>query len=127
MIAAVRIGDRRIGRGEPTFIVAEVGINHNGDRDLALRMVDVAAASGAEAVKFQVFTADEFVNDPSLTYEYTSQDRTVRESMLEMFRRLELRDSDVSRLFSRAHDRGLIALATPTDSHAVDLLDRLAG
>jgi N,N'-diacetyllegionaminate synthase len=124
-MSIVPIANRRIGAGEPALIVAELGVNHNGDPEVAARMVDAAAAAGADAVKFQVFTAEEFVNDPTEIYEYKSQGRVVRESTLEMFRRLELADDDVARLFARARGRGLMPFATVTDGHAADLLERL--
>lgn len=53
MAAIIKIGDREVGLGKPCFIIAEVGINHNGDIDLARRLIDVAVSSGADAVKFQ--------------------------------------------------------------------------
>lgn len=53
MTSVVRIGDREVGPGKPCFIVAEIGINHNGDIELAKRLIDVAVAAGADAVKFQ--------------------------------------------------------------------------
>lgn len=121
----VSIDGRRIGPGEPAFLIAEVGVNHNGNIDTALAMVDAIADAGCECVKFQTFHADEFCNNPDDTYEYVSQGKTVRESMLAMFQRLELKYNDFSRLFTRARERGLLALSTPTDRRAVDLLEDL--
>ena len=57
MNARVRIGDRWVGAGEPTFVIAEAGSNHNGDFQQALRLIDVAREAGADAVKFQTFKA----------------------------------------------------------------------
>ena len=121
----VSIGERKIGHGQPCFIIAEVGVNHNGDLDTALRMVDAIAQAGADCVKFQTFSAEEFINDPNETYEYVSQGKVVREPMLEMFRRLELKREAFAVLFERARERGLIPLSTPTDDKAVDLLETL--
>ena len=119
------IDGRTIGNGAPCFVIAEVGVNHNGDLDTALAMVDAIADAKADCVKFQTFSADEFVNNPDETYEYISQGKVVRESQLAMFRRLELKRSEFSRLFGHARERGLIPLSTPTDRAAVDLLDDL--
>ncbi len=59
----VRIGKRAIGPDEPPFIVAEAGVNHNGDIALAKKLIDAAAKAGADAVKFQTFTPDELATD----------------------------------------------------------------
>jgi len=58
MSDSVRIGNRRVGAGEPTFIVGEIGINHNGDVELARRLIQVAASAGCDAVKFQKRTPE---------------------------------------------------------------------
>ncbi|MCL4818318.1 MAG: N-acetylneuraminate synthase family protein [Vicinamibacteria bacterium] len=118
----MQIEGRRIGADAPCFVIAEVGVNHNGDVELARRMIDMAAECGADCVKFQTFRADEFVNDTGETYEYESQGRRVRESMLDMFRRLELPRAAHEELFAHARRRGLVPLSTPADVEAVDLL-----
>ena len=122
VVTEVVIEDRRVGDSHPCFVVAEVGVNHNGDPELAARMVDAAAEAGADAVKFQTFRADEFVADSAGPYEYASQGRTVREPMRDMFRRLELDRDRHAELFERARSRGLVPLSTPADTDAVDLL-----
>ena len=58
---SIPIGDRRIGPGEPCFVIAEAGVNHNGDVSTAMDMIDVAAAAKADAVKFQTFDPDALV------------------------------------------------------------------
>jgi N-acetylneuraminate synthase len=58
MTRLVKIGDRLVGDGQPAFIVAEIGINHNGDLDIAKRMIDAAVHSGVDAVKFQKRTPE---------------------------------------------------------------------
>lgn len=121
----IEIEGRRIGPGEPAFIIAEVGVNHNGDPGLAREMVDAIADAGVDCVKFQTFCAEEFCNSPEETYTYQSQGREVTESMLEMFRRLEFRREEFAGLFEHARKRGLIPLSTPTDRQAVDLLESI--
>lgn len=71
------------------FVIAEVGINHNGDLETAKKMILAAKKCGADCVKFQTFKASEFVSDASQTYTYKSQGKEVTESMLEMFERYE--------------------------------------
>ena len=121
----ILIADRRIGAGHPCFIIAEIGVNHNGDVDTALAMIDAIAAAGADCVKFQTFNTEEFCKDATETYEYISQGKVVKESMFSMFKRLELEYGEFAKLFERARQLGLIALSTPTDIPAVDLLESL--
>ncbi len=121
----INIEGREVGEGRPCFIIAEVGVNHNGDSELAMKMIEAVAQAGADCVKFQTFRAQEFVNDAEETYTYKSQGREVTESMLEMFQRLELKPEVFARLFEYARELGLVPLSTPTDREAVDLLDEL--
>ena len=114
-----------MGPGHPCLLIAEVGVNHNGDTATALAMIDAIADAGIESVKFQTFRADEFVNSPDETYTYQSQGSEVTESMLEMFQRLELAHKEFGPLFDRARAHRLLALSTPTDAEAVELLERL--
>ena len=65
-----------------TYIIAEVGINHNGDIDIAKEMILAAKNCGADCVKFQTFKAEEFVSDEKQTYTYKSQGKPVTESMM---------------------------------------------
>lgn len=71
------------------FIIAEVGINHNGDINIAKEMILKAKECGADCVKFQTFKAEEFVSNPKQTYTYKSQGKEITESMLDMFKRYE--------------------------------------
>jgi N,N'-diacetyllegionaminate synthase len=119
----IRIDGKPIGAGHPCFIIAEVGVNHNGDAETARQMIDAAAGAGVDCVKFQTFSAEEFCNSGEDIYEYISQGKVVREPMLEMFRRLELRRDEFARLFDYARKRGLVPLSTPADRPAVDLLE----
>ena len=84
------IAGRPVGPEHPPYIVAEAGINHNGELATALEMVRVARQAGADAIKFQTFKAAEFVADSQQMFTYRSQGRDVTESMLAMFQRYEL-------------------------------------
>lgn len=118
----ITIEQRAIGAGSPAFVIAEIGVNHNGDPEIAHKMIDAIADVGCDCVKFQTFSAAEFCNNPDDVYEYVSQGKVVRESMLEMFQRLELKRDEFVKLFAHARERGLAAMSTPTDRAAVDLL-----
>jgi N,N'-diacetyllegionaminate synthase len=88
-------------------------------------MIDSIAKAGADCVKFQTFSATEFVNGDNEIYEYVSQGKTVRESQLAMFTRLELKREVFAQLFEHSRQRGLIPLSTPTDNGACNLLEGL--
>src|SRR6187402_3329108 len=110
----VRAGSRRIGRGHPCLIAAEVGINHNGDLDLALRSIDAAAEAGADAVKFQNYRTEDFLSDDRLSYSYRSGGQDVRESQFAMFKRCELLPGMLAQLKARCDARGVLFFSTPT-------------
>ena len=112
-MTAVKIGERLVGPGHEPFVVAEVGINHNGELARALEMIHVAARAGADAVKFQTFKAAEFVNDPAQMFSYRSQGREVTESMLEMFRRYELPLDAWAQLKAECEKAGVVFFSTP--------------
>jgi N,N'-diacetyllegionaminate synthase len=110
---------RKIGTGQPCFLAAEIGINHNGDMALAHREIDAAAASGADAVKFQNYHTEGFVSDRSLTYEYTSQGKTVVESQYDMFKRCELGPGALRELRQHCDERSVVFFSTPMDEEGV--------
>ena len=121
-MTAVKIGERLIGPGHEPFVVAEVGINHNGELARALEMIHVAARAGADAVKFQTFKAAEFVNDPAQMFTYRSQGREVTESMLEMFRRYELPPHAWAQLKAECEKAGVVFFSTPQNRTDLDTL-----
>ena len=90
MVTSFNIAQFDIRIGAPCFIIAEIGVNHNGQLDIAKQLVDCAFESGANAVKFQTFKAEEFVGDDNQTHTYKSQGREITESAMEMFKRYEL-------------------------------------
>jgi N-acetylneuraminate synthase/N,N'-diacetyllegionaminate synthase len=121
----VTVEQRPIGAGHPVFVIAEAGVNHNGDLDLARRLVDVAAGAGADAVKFQTFAAERVAAREAPKAEYQRQTTSADESQQQMLRRLELSPAAHRELQAHARSRGVVFLSTPFDEASADLLDAL--
>jgi len=102
------------------LLVAEIGINHNGDMALAETMIAAAAAAGADAVKFQNYRTEDFIPDDTLTYTYTNQGREVTESQFAMFKRCELSRVDLTRLKRCCDAAGVLFFSTPTSNEGVN-------
>ena len=122
MTTPIMLAGREIGPAFPPFTIAEVGINHNGDLATACRMIEVARQAGADAVKFQTFTASEFCGDPAQMFTYQSQGRTVTEPMLEMFRRHEFSRAQWQALKACCDKAGIAFLSTPQNPSDLELL-----
>ena len=108
-----------------TLLIAEIGINHHGDMNLAEAMIRAAKDSGADAVKFQNYRTEDFLSDHTLTYTYQSQGREITESQFAMFKRCELTGADLERLKRCCDQAGVLFFSTPTDGSGVDALVRL--
>jgi len=120
----IKIGSREIGGENPSFIVAEIGINHNGDIDLAKKTIDAAVGAGAEVVKFQNYRTEDFISDRSLTYEYVSQGQVVTEAQYDMFKRCELTIDSLRELKAYCDQHGVVFHSTPTSEEGVrDLVE----
>jgi N,N'-diacetyllegionaminate synthase len=119
------ITTRRVGGGAPCFVIAEAGVNHNGDLDLARQLVDVAAAAGADAVKFQTFRAARLATAAAPKAAYQAAQDTVPESQLEMLQRLEMPESWYPELIARCEKVGLVFLSTPFEEESADALAAL--
>jgi N-acetylneuraminate synthase len=107
---------------QQVFVIAEAGVNHNGSLDLALELVDTAAASGADAVKFQTFKADRLVAVGAPKAEYAMRTTDAAESQLDMIRKLELDIKAHDRIVERCAARGIEFMSTPFDVESAALL-----
>ena len=125
-MSKIRIGDRTIGDGERVFIIAEAGVNHNGSLEKALALVDVAHAAGADAVKFQLYRADEQVSRAAQTAE-SQRDNTGADAMLEMARSYDLPWAAHHTIARHCREVGIMYMASCFDRQAVDFLIELGG
>ncbi len=107
---------------KPTLIIAEAGVNHNGDIALAKQLIDRAAEAGADLVKFQTFNADRLVTRTAEKAVYQSQTTDKQESQHEMLRRLEISDEMHTELIQHCASRDIGFFSTGFDIESVDLL-----
>jgi N,N'-diacetyllegionaminate synthase len=108
-----------------TLIIAEAGVNHNGDLALARELIDVAAEAGADLVKFQTFTADRVVTRDSKKADYQIKSTGGHESQLDMIKRLELTPQMHEQLIAHCSSRRIGFFSTAFDIPSIDLLARL--
>jgi N,N'-diacetyllegionaminate synthase len=106
---------RRIGADSPCFVIAEAGVNHNGNRDHAHRLIDAAADCGADAVKFQTWITEELCTPGAAKAEYQHRDGGAEEDQFEMLKRLELPFDWHPALRDHARERGILFLSTPDE------------
>lgn len=104
-----------------TFIIAEAGVNHNGSEDLALQLVETAARQGADAVKFQTFSADKLVVRGARKAEYQARE-TGEGDQYSMLKALELSEAAHRRVFAKCQELGIEFMSTPFDEDAADFL-----
>lgn len=125
MLASIEVGNIQIGHSQPVFIIAEAGVNHNGDIDMALRLVREAKRVGADCVKFQSFKAERVVTAEAPKAAYQLKTTDFQESQVEMLRKLELDASAYEDLIAECRKEGILFLSTPYNIEDVDFLDSL--
>lgn len=123
--APARLGPFEVGRGRPTLVIAEAGVNHNGDPDKARRLVDVAARAGADVVKFQTFTAERVASAGAPKAAYQRETTRADQSQLDLLRALELPVPVLRDLRAHAAAREIVLASTPFDHEAIDTLVEL--
>lgn len=118
---SVLIGSSPVGAGHRVFVIAEAGVNHNGDVRLAHRMIDEAQKAGADAVKFQGFITDELITRDAPKADYQTK-TTGPGGQYEMLKRLELSADEQQALKAHCEEAGILYLCTPYDRPSVELL-----
>ncbi len=118
----VRVADRLIGEGEPCFIIAEAGINHNGDIALARKLIDAAFEVGADAVKFQTGRVSETTTKSAAKAEYQRDLRVPNQSQYDMLKQFEFTEDQWLTLAEYARSAGIVLFSKPSSESAVDTL-----
>jgi N-acetylneuraminate synthase len=119
----IKIGDRLVGDGHPTYIIAEIGVNHNGFIDLALKLIDIAVESGADAVKFQKRSLDKLYAKKYLE-NANAGEKTLR-YMLPILQQVELPDHAYHQIVEYCQDKGITFLCSAFDTESADFLEGL--
>jgi len=125
VVAPFSLGTRSIGPGFPCFIMAEAGVNHNGDLDRALELVRQAKMAGADCVKFQTFKAEELVTATAPKADYQLKVTDPQESQLAMLKKLELPKKDFETIKKACEKEGILFLSTPYCFSDIDLLNEI--
>lgn len=121
----IEIDGKTISPDSPCYVIAEAGVNHNGDIDLARTLVDIAVDAGADAIKFQTFSAERLASRNAPKAGYQRSAGAPEESQYEMLARLELSADDHVTLKRYCASRGVTFLSTPFDELAADFLAEL--
>jgi N-acetylneuraminate synthase/N,N'-diacetyllegionaminate synthase len=123
-VSCIEIAGRRIGDGEPVYVIAEIGVNHDGSLERATALVEAAAAAGADAVKFQTFDPEALTtaSAPLAAYQREGTDAASQRQMLE---RLQLADEDLRELAALCRRLGPHFLSTPFDEASAARLEAL--
>jgi len=121
MARSVRIGDKIVGDGQPCFIIAEIGINHNGSVELAKKMIDIAVTTGCDAIKFQkrtidiVYTKEELAKERTSVFGHTNGD---------LKRGLEFGYKEYKEIDKYCKQKGIMWFASCWDEGSVDFIDK---
>lgn len=125
MIKKVKIGNRLIGGNEPCFIIAEIGSNHDCKLKQAKKLIDIAKDAGADAVKFQIFTAEKIYSSKTPVMTYLKKGKLIKkgETVQDLIRKLETPRIWIKEISKYCKKRKIVFLSTPFDLEAVDELE----
>ena len=119
----VSLGDKIIGNGNDCYIIAEAGLNHNGDLKIAKELIDQAVLSGCSAIKFQSFTKGSRVSKTQKFARYAEEADGLQENIYDLFDRLSLSFKDQREIFNYAAKKNIPIFSTPFDFESVDFLE----
>src|SRR6516165_2547337 len=119
-IREIRVGNKWIGQGHPAYVIAEIGINHNGNIDLAKRLISVAVAAGCDAVKFQKRTVDVVYTEKELA---TPRENPFGATNGDLKRGLEFGEADYAEINSFCKSLKIDWFVSPWDENSVDIIE----
>jgi len=122
MTPSVSLAGRRVSADDPCYVIAEIGVNHNGDPDLAHQLIDAAAAAGADAVKFQTYVTDELVLASADRAAYQNRNTGTVTSQAEMLRRCELPFEVFTELRAHCREAEIDFISTAFDAPSLDFV-----
>lgn len=121
----VKLGNKIVGEGKECFIIAEAGLNHNGDVNIAKELIDQAVLSGCSAIKFQSFVKGSRVSKTEKYAKYAEEADGLQENIYDLFDRLSLSFDDQKIIFDYAKSKKIPIFSTPFDNKSVDFLESL--
>lgn len=121
----MKIAGHTIGNGKPCFIIAEAGVNHNGDIQKAKALIIEAKKAGADAIKFQAFKTENLVTQSAEKAQYQIENTGEDETQYSMLKKLELGEADFKELSAYARHSKIIFLSSAFDAESVDMLEKL--
>jgi len=122
---SVQIGNFLIGPGHPCFIIAEAGVNHNGDMNVAMQLIDAAQQAGADAIKFQSFITEDLVTVNTLKAKYQENNTKITGNQFDMLKGLELTPLQHGKLKDYCQKKRISYLCTPYEHKSVDAIDKI--
>ena len=121
----IKIGSFNVGHDYPCFIIAEAGVNHNGDLNIAKELVKQAKLSGADCVKFQTFKAERLITKNAPKADYQNKTTDPRESQFDMLKKIELPKEMHLELIQYCNELDILFMSTAYNVEDVDFLDEL--
>ncbi len=121
----IQINGKKIGHQQPVFLIAEAGVNHNGDLSIAKKLIDLAFQAKVDAIKFQTFITEKMILKTTPKVEYQKDSSNDQENFYELLKKLEFTKDDFKVLRDYSLEKGLVFLSTPFDDTSVKWLEEL--
>ncbi len=121
----IKIQNKEISSTSPTFVIAEAGVNHGGNMNVAKKLIDLASDAGADAVKFQTFRTEHLILNSVEKAPYQQKTTEATESQMEMLKKLEVTKEQNLELKRYCKEKDIIFLTTPFDENSLDEIDEL--